>query len=56
MALHNATNVDTGKLNFGKFALELKRNKTSLEQYAMALKKLGPEGTQAFTNIAHAIR
>ena len=56
LALHNATNVDTGKLNFGKFAQELKRNKTSLEQYAMALKKLGPEGTQAFTNIAHAIR
>lgn len=56
IALNNAVNVKTGKLNFGKFAQELKKNKTSLEQYAMSLKKLGPEGVQTFNNLAVAIR
>jgi hypothetical protein len=35
VALQNATNVNTGKLNFNKFSQELKRNKTSLKDYAM---------------------
>lgn len=56
VALNNATNVDTGKLNFSKFSQELKRNKTSLDQYAMAFKKLGPQGAQAFSELAVAIR
>lgn len=56
VALNNATNVNTGKLNFGKFSQELKRNKMSLEQYAMAFKKLGPQGAQAFSELATAIR
>ena len=56
IALNNAVNVKTGKLNFGKFSQELKKNKTSLEQYAMSLKKLGPEGVQTFNNLAVAIR
>ena len=56
VALNNATNVDTGKLNFSKFSQELKRNKTSLQDYAMQLKKLGPEGVQAFSQLANSIR
>ena len=56
VALKNATNVETGKLNFSKFSQELKRNKTSLQEYAMQLKKLGPEGVQAFSQLANSIR
>lgn len=56
VALHNATNVNTGKLNFNKFSQELKRNKTSLQQYAAQLQKLGPQGVQAFSQLATSIR
>lgn len=56
VALNNATNVNTGKLNFNKFSQELKRNKTTLQQYAMQLQKLGPQGVQAFSQMATAIR
>jgi hypothetical protein len=35
VALQNATNVNTGKLNFNKFNQELKKNKTTLKEYAM---------------------
>ena len=56
VALNNATNVDTGKLNFSKFSQELQRNKMSLQDYAMQLKKLGPEGVQAFSQLANSIR
>lgn len=56
VALNNATNVNTGKLNFNKFSQELKRNKTTLQEYAMQLQKLGPQGVQAFSQMATAIR
>lgn len=55
-AIQNATNVDTGKLNFGKLQAQLKANKTSLQQYAIELQKLGPQGVQAFSQLANAIR
>lgn len=56
VALQNATNVNTGKLNFNKFNQELKKNKTTLKEYAMQLQKLGPEGVQAFSQLAQSIR
>lgn len=56
IALQNATNVNTGKLNFNKFSQELRKNKTSLQQYANYLKQLGPQGSQAFAQLATAIR
>ena len=56
IALQNATNVNTGKLNFTKFSQELKKNKTSLQDYAMHLQKLGPQGVQAFSQLASSIR
>lgn len=56
VALHNATNVNTGKLNFSKFNQELKKSKTSLRDYAMHLQKLGPQGVQAFNQLAASIR
>ena len=54
--LKAATNVNTGKLNFNKFNQELKKNKTTLKEYAMQLQKLGPEGVQAFSQLAQSIR
>ena len=56
IALQNATNVNTGKLNFNKFNQELKRNKMTLQEYAMQLQKLGPQGVQAFSQLATSIR
>lgn len=56
IALNNATNVNTGKLNFNKFNQQLKSSNMSLEKYAQALKKLGPQGTEAFAQLATAIR
>ena len=56
IALQNATNVDTGKLNFTKFSQQLKQNKMTLQDYAMQLKSLGPAGAQAFSQLAQSIR
>ena len=56
IALENATNVNTGKLNFTKFNQELKASKKDLNAYAIELSKLGPQGTQAFAQLASAIR
>ena len=56
VALNNATNVDTGKLNFGKFSQELKANKIQLQDYAQHLAALGPQGVQAFTQLTRAVQ
>lgn len=56
VALHNATNIDTGKLNLNKFSQQLKQNKMTLTQYAQELAKLGPQGTQAFLQLTNSIR
>ena len=56
VALHNATNVNTGKLNFNKFNQQLKQSKTSLQDYARHLQKLGPQGVQVFNQLAASIR
>lgn len=56
LALERSTNVDTGKLNFNKFSQELKTSKITLEDYAISLSKLGPQGAEAFMNLSKAIR
>ena len=55
IALNNATNVNTGKLNLNKFQSELNRSGKSIQQYAQQLKTLGPAGVKAFTEVAHAV-
>ena len=55
IALNNAMNTDTGKLNLNKFQSELKRSGKTVEQYAMELQKLGPAGVQAFNQMASAV-
>ena len=56
VALKNATNVDTGKLNFSKFSQQLKQNKMTINDYAKSLQALGPQGAQAFQQLTVAIR
>ena len=53
--LESATNVDTGKLDLGKFTESLKKGKLRLQDYANQLSALGPAGHQAFTNLAQSI-
>ena len=55
IALNNATNVNTGKLNLNKFQSELNRSGKSIQQYAQQLKMLGPEGVKAFNQMASAV-
>ena len=53
--LQRAVNVDTGKLDLGRFATSLERSGTSLQQYLTTLNKIGPAGNQTFKNLATAI-
>ena len=55
IALNNATNVNTGKLNLNKFEAELKRSGKSIQEYAQHLRALGPEGVRAFNQMAQAV-
>lgn len=55
MNLTAATNVNTGKLDLGKFQQEMNKSQMSLEKYQIALAKLGPEGNQAFASLASSI-
>lgn len=52
MHLQNATNVNTGTLDFGKLNQSLKASGTSLSHYATQLQSLGPKGQQAFMQLA----
>lgn len=56
VALQNATNVDTGKLNLTKFRAELKKSGITVEQYAAQMRALGPAGTQAFAQVTRAVQ
>lgn len=55
IALNNAMNVDTGKLNLRKFSKELSSTGLSVQQLANHMKRLGPEGVEAFNQMANAI-
>ena len=53
--LENATNVNTGKLDLGKFSESMEKGNMTLKQYRIQLEKLGPQGTQAFMSLASSI-
>ena len=55
MALAEATNADTGKLDLTRFNQSLKQSGMSLEQYASKLSSLGPKGVEAFQQVTRAI-
>jgi TP901 family phage tail tape measure protein len=53
--LDNATNVNTGKLDFGKLTSSLKKSEMSLADYGAKLQSLGPQGQRAFMQLAQAV-
>ena len=53
--LESAVNVKTGKLDLNRFNSSLKQGKTSLQDYAISLSKLGEQGVEAFNQVANAI-
>lgn len=53
--LQNAFNQDTGKLDLNKFNYQMKQSGMSVEQYRAKLSAIGPQGQQAFTQLAQAI-
>ena len=55
IALQNATNVNTGKLNLSQFVTELKTAGTSVSQLGSTLLNAGTQGQQAFSQLAHTI-
>lgn len=55
VALENATNVDTGKLNFNKFTNELKKGKITVDGLATTFKAMGNEGAEAFLQLGSQI-
>lgn len=53
--LRKAVNVDTGKLDLSRFVTSLNSSKKTLEDYRIALNRIGPEGNRAFVQLAHNI-
>ena len=53
--LTSATNVDTGKLDLGKFSMQLKQSNMTLETLGKSLTKMGPQGEKAFLKLTKAI-
>ena len=53
--LTNATNVQTGTLDFSKLNQSISKSGKSLSDYANQLNRLGPEGKQAFMQLANAV-
>jgi hypothetical protein len=57
VALQDAVNTRTGKLNLNDFIISLKKGGTSIKQLAKDLESLGPEGEgkQAFISLSNQI-
>ena len=53
--LQNAVNINTGKLDLNKFTQSLLQSKQSLSDLYTSLSKAGPEGQQAFLQLASSI-
>lgn len=53
--LQQAFNVDTGKLDLGKFQESMRRSGNDLQSYKAALTQLGPEGKKAFDQLVNSI-
>lgn len=50
-----ASNTKTGNLDLSKFSQEIQKSGRSIQQYAQDLSNLGPEGTQAFMQLAQSV-
>ena len=55
IALQNATNVNTGKLNLNQFQVQLKKTGKNIEDFAKDLAAMGPKGVEAFSQVTSAI-
>ena len=55
VTLNECTNVNTGKLDLGKFSQSLKSSNLDIGKIQESFEKLGPVGTQAFTSLAKTI-
>lgn len=53
--LNEATNTTTGKLDLTKFTQSLNASKMNLTQFRTQLEKLGPQGSEAFMQVARSI-
>lgn len=53
--LQAATNVKTGNIDFGRLNSSLKASNTTLSQYAAKIQSLGPQGQQAFMQLARSV-
>ena len=50
-----ASNTKTGNLDLSKFSQEIQKSGRSIQQYAQDLSNLGPEGSQAFMQLAQSV-
>lgn len=55
MHLKNATNVNTGTLDFTKLNESISKGGMTLQQYGDKLRSLGPAGQQAFNALANSV-
>lgn len=53
--LSNATNIQTGALDFTKLNASIKASGKNLAEYGRQLQSLGPAGQQAFISLANAV-
>lgn len=53
--LQNATNINTGTLDFTKLDQSIKKSNMTLSQYGQTLRDLGPAGKQAFNVLAQSV-
>ena len=53
--LSNATNIQTGALDFTKLNASIKASGKNLAEYGRQLQSLGPAGQQAFMSLANAV-
>ena len=55
VALEQATNVNTGRLDLSKFSLQLKQSGMTMKDFSKHLTNLGPDGEKAFLQLAQSI-
>lgn len=55
IALDSAMNTDTGKLNLSKFMQQLSGSGITVKSLAADMRRLGPEGQQAFSQLGQAV-
>ena len=55
LKLDECTNVQTGKLDLGKFSQSLRQSNLDVDKLKIALESMGPAGTQAFSSLARSI-